>query len=173
MSLAHLWAGWRSEYVGGTGASGAEDDGCVFCAIFDGGDPAPSNGLVWRNDLSAAVLNAFPYTSGHLLVMPVRHVGELADLTPDESSGVWQAMTDAVAALNQAYRPDGVNLGANLGRAAGAGIPGHVHLHALPRWAGDTNFMTAIAETRVMPESLDASWRRVHAAWPAGNLGPT
>ncbi len=168
MTFENLWAGWRSQYV--TSATVAEragdPGGCVFCRIADQGEPSPENGIVWRDDLTFAVLNAYPYATGHLLVMPLRHLSEIGELTPAESAALWQATTDGVAALSAAYQPDGINMGANLGRAAGAGIPGHLHLHALPRWGGDTNFMTSVAGVRVMPESLPESWRRINEAWP-------
>ncbi len=121
---------------------------------------------MWRGRLSFAVLNAYPYASGHLLVLPLRHEGALSDLVTEESQELWEAARQAVAAVEVAYQPDGANLGANFGRAAGAGIPDHLHLHVLPRWSGDTNFMTAVAGTRVIPESLEAAWKRLHAAWP-------
>lgn len=167
MSLEHLWAGWRREYVAsvvGPGP-GEEDEACVFCRIVDDGEPDERNGIVWRDELCFAVLNAYPYTSGHLLVMPIRHVSALGDLTSEESIGLWSALLAALRAIEAAYRPEGINVGANLGRAAGAGIPRHVHWHALPRWAGDTNFMTSVAGVRVMPESLTESWRRLREAW--------
>jgi len=169
MNLEHLWAGWRTTYVSSaTEAERAGEGGpCVFCRIAASGPPSEDNGVVWRDELAYAVLNAFPYASGHLLVMPVRHVAELAELTEEESAALWRATRDAVRAITAAYEPDGLNLGANLGRAAGAGIPAHLHLHVLPRWSGDTNFMTAVAGVRVLPESLTASWHRLHEAWPA------
>lgn len=169
MTLQHLWAGWRSEYVAaaskadrtGTGNEG----GCVFCRILATGEPSVDNGIVFRDEVSCAVLNAYPYATGHLLVMPVRHAGDLSELSDAESTSLWRTATKAVEVLVRAYDPDGSNLGANLGRAAGAGIPEHLHLHVLPRWSGDTNFMTTVAEVRVMPESLDATWKKVHSAW--------
>ena len=176
MSLEQLWAGWRLDYVeaasaaerasGDSGRSRGEE--CVFCAIAASGAPSADNLVVWRDELSFAVLNAFPYTSGHLLVMPVRHVGGLDDLGEEESASLWGATRAALSAVSAAYDPDGMNMGANLGRAAGAGIPLHVHLHVLPRWSGDTNFMTAVAGVRVLPERLEESWRRLHEGWPAG-----
>jgi ATP adenylyltransferase len=129
-------------------------------------EPAEETQVVFRNDLCAVLLNAFPYTSGHLLAMPVRHVADLEDLRPDESAALWGALADAVRALKAAYHPDGLNVGANLGRAAGAGVPGHFHFHALPRWNGDTNFLTALAEVRVLPEALPVTYSRVRDAWP-------
>jgi ATP adenylyltransferase len=163
--LDRLWAGWRGEYVAAT--ADLPGEGCVLCRII-GGPPEEDEerGVVWRGERCAVVLNAYPYTTGHVMVLPIRHVGELEDLDGDESAALWAASVDAVAALRAAYRPGGVNLGANLGRAAGAGVPGHLHLHALPRWDGDTNFMTSVAETRVLPEALPTTWRKVREAWP-------
>jgi ATP adenylyltransferase len=168
MGLEQLWAGWRLDYVASATAEerkgGVEE--CVFCRIAESGPPSADNGVVWRDDITFATLNAFPYASGHLLVLPVRHVSTFEELTAEESAGLWAATRAALAAISGAYDPDGLNMGANLGRAAGAGIPRHLHLHALPRWSGDTNFMTAVAGVRVMPEALSASWARLHAAWP-------
>jgi ATP adenylyltransferase len=167
MGLEQLWAGWRRDYV--TSATEAErrgtDGECVFCRIIDSGAPSADNGVVWRGQLTLAVLNAYPYASGHLLVLPVRHLSDLSELTGEESDALWATTRAAVAAITAAYGPDGINVGANLGRAAGAGLPRHLHLHALPRWAGDTNFMTSVAGVRVMPEPLTAAWERLAAAW--------
>jgi diadenosine tetraphosphate (Ap4A) HIT family hydrolase len=161
-----MWAGWRSEYISSTVDPPPDAPDCVFCAIFASGRPDSETYVLWRGDACAALLNAFPYTSGHLMVMPLRHIGDLDELEADESGELWEAARTAVAALRAAYSPEGVNLGANLGRAAGAGVPGHLHLHALPRWNGDTNFMTSVAETRVMPETLSATWEKLREAWP-------
>ena len=167
MTVDRLWAGWRAEYVESDAAcSGAE--ACVFCRILASDDPPESTYVVWRDDRCAAVLNAYPYTSGHLMVMPVRHVAGPDDLDAEEAAALWGAVAHAVRALRAAYRPDGLNLGANLGRAAGAGIPDHLHMHCVPRWAGDTNFMTTVAETRVLPESLPATYKKVRNAWLSG-----
>ncbi|HUY23617.1 MAG TPA: HIT domain-containing protein [Acidimicrobiales bacterium] len=169
-SLEQLWAGWRHGYVSSaTEAERRGDDGaCVFCRIAASGPPSAENFVVWRGALSYAVMNAYPYASGHLLVMPVRHVGQLDELTSAESADLWDATRKAASAITAAYDPDGINMGANLGRAAGAGIPAHLHLHVLPRWSGDTNFMTSVAGVRVMPESLATGWERLHDRWPAG-----
>lgn len=169
MSLEQLWAGWRNDYVVAatenerTGSSGP---GCVFCRIADSGDPSPDNGVVWRGPHTLAVLNLYPYASGHLLIVPRRHLQHMDELTPDESAALWRTTTQAVAALTKGYSPDGLNMGANLGRAAGAGIPAHLHIHVLPRWSGDTNFMTTVAGTRVMPQSMTEAWAVVHGSWP-------
>jgi ATP adenylyltransferase len=166
--LEQLWAGWRRDYVASTtdAERAGTDGGCVFCRIAASGPPRAENLVAWRSDLSFAVMNAYPYASGHLLVMPVRHVGDLDGLSPEEAADLWAGTRLGAAALGKAYDPDGINLGANLGRAAGAGIPAHLHIHVLPRWSGDTNFMTAVAGVRVMPESLAAGWERLHDAWP-------
>ena len=109
------------------------------------------------------ILNAFPYGSGHLLVLPLRHVAEIEDLSDEEYMDFSVVLRETVTALKKAYAPDGMNVGMNIGNAAGAGIPKHLHAHALPRWNGDTNFMTTIGETRVLPESLASTWGKVHA----------
>ena len=175
MSLERLWAGWRTAYVAGApGAtlddaaqSGTDDPGhCVFCRIAASGGPSIDSGVLWVGRATMVVLNAYPYASGHLMAVPLRHVRSLGELTEWEGSELWTAARLGVAALEAAYLPEGINLGANLGEAAGAGIPRHLHLHAVPRWRGDTNFMTAVADTRVLPETLASSWERLTAAWP-------
>jgi ATP adenylyltransferase len=176
VTLEQLWAGWRGEYVTSVGTAGpaagptpAEEDNpgtCVFCRIAASGEPSADNGVVWRGELTYVVLNLYPYASGHLMVVPVRHLSAIGDLSEDEGSQMWRTLRRSVSALETALRPDGMNLGANLGRAAGAGIPRHVHLHAVPRWHGDTNFMTALSGTRVLPETLSVTWERLTAAWP-------
>jgi len=165
--LGHLWAGWRSPYIAAAAGGSQPEEGCVLCRIT-GADVADREGYVlWRGRTAAAVLNAYPYTSGHVMVLPTRHVADLEALASDEAAELWDGVRRAVVALKAAYRPGGINVGANLGRPAGAGVPGHLHLHALPRWDGDTNFMTAVAETRVLPEALDESWTKLRAVWPA------
>lgn len=149
-----------------SGGISQDEADCVFCRLAASGPPSEDNLVVWRGERAFVVMNAYPYASGHVLVLPLRHVGSLAELSADESAEVWAATQRALAALEKAYEPDGLNMGANLGRAAGAGLPAHVHLHALPRWSGDTNFMTSVAETRVMPETLALSWKRLTDAWP-------
>ena len=162
MTLERLWAGWRSEYVEGAAA----DEGCVFCRILASDDAGEATYIVRRDASCAVVLNAYPYTSGHLMVMPVRHVGELEELEPDEATRLWGELADAVRALKVGYSPDGLNVGDNLGRSAGAGVPGHFHMHCVPRWTGDTNFMTTLAETRMLPEALPATYEKIRKAWP-------
>ena len=169
--LDRLWAGWRSVYIEGITGQTERPGDCVFCGILASGLPDDQTYVVWRHPSGAAValLNAYPYGSGHLMVMPVRHAASPEDLTPEEGTALWQGVTEAVGALRAAYGPDGLNLGANLGRAAGAGIPDHFHMHALPRWAGDTNFMTSVAEARVLPEMLSTSFQKIREAWPGSH----
>jgi ATP adenylyltransferase len=173
VSLERLWAGWRLDYIEsvGTGdpeSAAAPDDGrSLFERILDCGRPDEETYILVRGERTFALLNAYPYTSGHLMVLPQRAVADLEALEIDEANELWATVSDAVVAIKAAYRPDGVNVGANLGRGAGAGVPDHLHIHCLPRWTGDTNFMTAVAETRVLPEALDVTWRRLHDAWPS------
>jgi len=166
MPLERLFAGWRRQYV--EQASGEPSEGagspCVFCDLADG-PVDDSTGVVHLAERTFVVLNAYPYGSGHVLICPRRHVASVAELDEGESLELWGSATLALRAVDVAYRPDGANLGANLGRAGGAGIPGHLHLHVLPRWGGDTNFMTAVAETRVLPEALEASWSKLASAF--------
>jgi ATP adenylyltransferase len=150
-----LWAPWRAEYV----EHADEGGGCIFCA------PEPDL-LVHRARSAFVMLNRFPYTSGHLLVAPDRHLDSLAELSDTEALELHQLARAGVAALESAYGPDGFNLGWNLGRAAGAGIVDHIHLHVVPRWSGDTNFMAALADVRVLPEALSETARRLRERWP-------
>lgn len=161
--MDRLWAGWRSEYI--DGVTSAPRRGSVFRAILDSGLPDDETYILWRGDAVFAILNRFPYTSGHVLLMPYREVGELDDLTDDESVELWSAIRTCVRAVQRAYAPDGVNVGFNLGEAAGAGVPSHLHAHVLPRWNADSNFMTAVAETRVLPEPLPTTWQKLRDAW--------
>jgi ATP adenylyltransferase len=176
-ALQRLWAGWRSAFVtavaDGEAADAAEPE-CVFCAILASGFPDTKTYILWRHPTGSAIaiLNLYPYTSGHLMVMPTRHVGNMEELTTAESAALWEGATEATRALKSAYRPDALNLGANIGRAAGAGVPGHFHLHVVPRWNGDTNFMTTVADARVLPEALADTGQRLRTAWPAKSEGP-
>ena len=164
MTLERLWAGWRSTYV--SNVDQEPDDGCVFCRLAEATDRRAA--LVLEvTDTTLTAMNLYPYGSGHLLVAPRRHVADLEALSDREAGDFVRAQQRAVRALKAAYNPDGLNLGANLGRAAGAGIPSHLHVHVLPRWSGDTNFMTSIAEVRVLPEDLQTGYDKILAAWPA------
>lgn len=168
MPLDRLWAGWRGDYVEAADAGHTDGGGgdCVFCRILASDELDELTYVLWRGHTTVAILNLYPYTSGHLMVMPTRHVADLEALDAAEAAELWGAMTAGVVAVKAAYGPEGINLGANLGRSAGAGLPDHLHLHCLPRWSGDTNFLTTVAEARVLPEALSVSWSRLRAAWP-------
>jgi ATP adenylyltransferase len=173
MGLEHLWNGWRAAYVTSGGAAGgvADDDvasgrGSVFTRILRSGRPDDETHIVHRGEHCFAVLNAFPYSVGHLLVLPYREVGELEDLDPDETAELWATVTDAVVALKAAYRPEGINVGVNLGRPAGGSVSDHLHVHVVPRWTGDSNFMTVTANTRTLPEALPDTAAKLRATWP-------
>jgi len=153
-----LWAPWRLEYV-----SSADEDDCVFCRALEGDDQERL--VVRRGERAFVLLNRFPYSSGHVMVAPVRHVGDFGALDPEEAVEIHRLATESLEALNATYRPDGFNLGWNLGRVAGAGVVDHVHLHVVPRWSGDTNFMPVLADVKVIPEHLVESRRRLAEAW--------
>ncbi len=165
MGLERLWADWRSAYVSGGGAGTTSGDGCVMCNLANAADDAEAL-VLERTPETITVMNLYPYGSGHLMVAPVRHVPALDDLSDAENVAIARAQVRAIRAIRAAYAPEGLNLGANLGRAAGAGIPGHLHVHVLPRWSGDTNFMTSIGEARVLPESLRTGYDKLKSAWP-------
>jgi ATP adenylyltransferase len=159
--VKQLWAPWRLEYIQGAD----EQESCVFCRIVEGED---EEGLVvHRGKRAFVVLNKYPYASGHLMVAPNRHEGEFGDLEADEALEVHQLAAAGLAALAETMRPQGFNVGWNLGRIAGAGVVDHVHLHVVPRWAGDTNFMPVLADVKVLPEALEATRRKLAVSWPA------
>ncbi|MEM9201550.1 MAG: HIT domain-containing protein [Actinomycetota bacterium] len=173
--VEHLWAGWRSAYVQRADERGTDDDRpmvdiadgqTLFEAIEQSDLTEDQTLIVWRGERVFAVLNRYPYTSGHVMVLPNRAVQQLTDLDDDEYAELWSGVRLATEAVQAAYRPHGINVGANLGRGAGAGIPDHLHVHVVPRWDGDTNFMTAVAGVRVMPETLGTTWERLRAVWP-------
>lgn len=173
MTLDHIWAGWRSTYMeevthDGSRSLGPDAEGrSLFERIYLAAEPDEVSHILWHGERCFAILNAYPYGSGHLMVLPKRAVAALEDLDGDEYTELFDGVRQAVIAIKRAYEPDGVNVGVNLGRGAGAGVPDHLHVHCLPRWVADSNFMTAIAETRVLPEPLDATWRKLRDAWPA------
>ena len=153
--MDRLWAPWRLSYV--TAAQGPAPD-CIFCNPGAGRD---IDLVVLRGRHCYVILNLYPYNNGHLMVVPVRHLAALEALTPDEQLELIQLSRVSEMALNEAYRPQGINVGINLGKAAGAGIENHLHIHLVPRWSGDTNFMTAVGGTRVLPEDLAATAARL------------
>ena len=143
--------------------------GCVFCAKPAQGDDE-ANYIVHRAENNYVILNAFPYTSGHVMVVPYEHVANLEDTREATQIEMMLLTRRCVSCLKAAYRPDGVNLGMNLGTAAGAGVAGHIHMHVLPRWMGDANFMTAVGETRVIPEELGETYRKLKEAFAATDM---
>jgi ATP adenylyltransferase len=155
-----IWAGWRSRYV--RSADEWNQSGCLFCRLPQEEDEAAL--ILERGRLAFSVLNRFPYTSGHLMVSQYRHASDLADLTDEEAAEVWRLLARGRRAATAAMRPEGFNLGANLGRIAGAGVPDHLHFHLVPRWAGDTSFLTTVGEARVIPEDLGDTWRALRQA---------
>jgi ATP adenylyltransferase len=166
VTLDRIWAGWRNDYVSGVANVAPVPGECVFCSVFAAEATDRERLVVHRGDLVVAMLNLYPYGSGHMLILPIRHMAALSDLDADERVEMFDTLTDATTALMTAYGPDGLNVGANLGRAAGAGIPGHLHLHALPRWSGDTNFITTVGNARVINEDLATSYDKIQEAWP-------
>jgi len=153
--MDRLWSPWRLEYITGS----KPDAGCVFC---DAPRPShPDSLIVYEGSTGYIILNKFPYNNGHLMSVPYRHVDSLGALQSDELQELAVMTRLSEAALLEAYKPQGINVGINLGRAAGAGILEHIHIHAVPRWIGDSNFMTAIGETRVLPEDLESSAKKL------------
>lgn len=161
--MDQLWAPWRLAYVANPKAAPREDD-CFLCRGLAGDDDR-GNLIALRTERSAVFLNRYPYNSGHLLVVPRAHKAALAELTPDELMETMETVRRAVATLQELMRPDGFNVGINLGRAAGAGVPGHLHWHVVPRWGGDTNFMPVLADVNVIVQSLDALYEMLRQKW--------
>jgi ATP adenylyltransferase len=156
-----LWAPWRLEYVQG----GADAGGCVFCDGAAGEDAAGL--VVHRGERAYVLMNLYPYSNGHVMVAPYRHLAGPGDLDADERAEMWSLLDRCVLALTAAMSPHGFNAGINLGRVAGAGVEGHLHLHVVPRWSGDTNFMPVLADVKVMPEHVTRTAAKLREAWPA------
>jgi ATP adenylyltransferase len=157
--MKRLWAPWRMKYVQ------SHNTECVFCNVQEQPD-GPESLIVRRGRHAFVILNRFPYTSGHILVVANAHRPSLEDLEAKERAEMMELATESMRVLRKVYQPEAFNLGANIGEVAGAGVAGHVHLHIVPRWVGDTNFMSTVAETRVLPEVLEESYRRIAEAWP-------
>ncbi len=168
--LELLWNGWRATYVQSGGAAGgvhADDGSSVFTRILGSGLPDLETHIVHRGPLTFAIMNAFPYSVGHLLVLPYREIADLEALTSDETTELWSTVTAGVRVVKAAMRPGGVNVGINLGEPAGGSVRQHLHVHIVPRWNGDANFMTATANTRTLPEALPDTAAKLRAAWSA------
>ncbi|HLH07257.1 MAG TPA: HIT domain-containing protein [Terriglobales bacterium] len=156
--MDYLWTPWRYTYV----SNAEKAQGCVFCERVSWNDDQRAL-IVYRGQHSFIILNAFPYTSGHVMVVPYQHVDELQKLSKETAEEMMLLSQRLEQVLRKLYHPDGINLGMNIGKAAGAGIAGHIHMHVLPRWVADANFMTVVGETRILPEDLATTWERIHA----------
>jgi ATP adenylyltransferase len=191
--MDRLWTPWRYAYITGSGRertkgvpealeewptadSEAQDNGCVFCNMIHAVDYSIAHGMdpqqaeraaliIARGPHAYLCLNRYPYSTGHVLIVPYQHCDSLAALPPEAAAEIMTTAQRVETALRHVYHPNGLNFGLNLGEAAGAGVASHLHLHALPRWAGDTNFMTVTAETRILPELLETTWERLRAAY--------
>jgi len=152
MTERPLWAPWRIEYI-----TGPKDDDCIFCAAAESRNQDPAHQPIDRTERCLTILNAFPYSPGHVMVAPARHVAAIDDLSADEMLETMQLARRSIIAIRKAMTPDGFNAGWNQSKVAGAGIADHLHLHVVPRWNGDTNFMPVLADTNVIPQALEAS----------------
>lgn len=170
--MAHidqLWAGWRSEYVQRASKdskdrrSGQDVPECILCELADQGK---DHYVIARNEHCFVVMNLYPYSNGHVMVVPLEHHQNLDDFTDEVRTEIIRLTNTVTKILREVYTPDGINIGANLGEAAGAGIPGHMHMHVLPRWIADTGFITTIANTKALPETLISSYERIWNLWP-------
>lgn len=181
MSMERIWAPWRLSYIQSADRPNEEppverllpggDPGCFLCRAA--ADPEPADRLaVITDSLTVTVLNRYPYNNGHLLVAPRRHVGDLTEVTPEEHQALMLGLGRMVELLRRVMNPDGFNIGLNLGRAAGAGLPGHLHWHIVPRWNGDTNFMPVLADVKVIPQSLDSLRELLRAGLAQDGGGP-
>jgi ATP adenylyltransferase len=163
----YLWTPWRYHYITAPDAV----EGCVFCTAARSGDDQ-GNFIVHRARRNFVILNRFPYTNGHVLIVPYEHAPTLEAVAEETLVEMTLLARETEQHLRSIYRPDGLNMGMNLGKSAGAGIVGHIHLHMLPRWTGDTNFMTVTGETRVLPEELGLTWERLRAAYASATRKP-
>ena len=154
-----LWSPWRYDYI--TGGSSAGKTGCVFCNIINNSASDEDQFILRRAEFNFVILNIYPYNSGHLMIVPYEHIADLDGARKNISDELMDLTKVAQTAISEVYAPDGINLGMNLGKAAGAGVDGHIHMHMLPRWVGDANFMTAIGETRTIPETLETTYKKL------------
>ena len=158
--MKRIWSPWRMKYI----QKQSNDNQCPFCLAIEGADLSKAQ-LIHRGNKAFVILNRYPYNTGHLLVLPLDHRKGMENLDTDTRSEMMELINHAITVLEKVYRPEGFNVGLNMGEAAGAGIPKHLHWHIVPRWAGDTNYMTAIGNVRVLPETLGDTLRKVIAAW--------
>lgn len=159
--MERLWSPWRSKYIASGGGESPELQDCIFCAIKESSDKDETNFVLHRGSYSFVVLNIYPYISGHLLIVPLEHVGNLEVVAKETTDEMMDLTKRSQTVLREVYKPAGFNVGMNLGRVAGAGIVDHIHIHVLPRWTGDTNFMSTVGQTRVISEELATSYRKL------------
>ena len=160
MRMDHIYSPWRKEYFQRNKA----DPTCVFCAVIDK-DDSPENLILYRGERVYVILNRYPYSNGHLMIVPYQHCQELVELPQDTLSEIICTASKAVSILEASYHPQGFNLGMNIGAPGGAGIAGHLHMHVVPRWNGHSNFITVVGQTRVLPETLEETYQRLKTAW--------
>jgi ATP adenylyltransferase len=158
--MDYLWTPWRYAYV----STAEKAVGCVFCEAPKAGDDRKTL-IIHRGEHCYVILNAYPYTPGHAMVVPYEHLDELQKLTAEAANEMMALSQRLETVLRGLYHPDGINLGMNIGKAAGAGIAGHIHMHVLPRWVADANFLSVVGETRILPETLEVTWERMHSAF--------
>jgi ATP adenylyltransferase len=166
-AMEHIWSPWRYRYI----ATAGREEGCVFCRAQEP-EKDEKNYVVHRGELNFVILNLFPYTSGHLMIVPYEHTASLASVSEATTTEMMSLAKRAQSALEAEYHPDGFNIGMNLGRSAGAGVADHLHLHVVPRWAGDANFVSVIGETRVLPEDLATTYGKLKKRFDAGAQVP-
>jgi ATP adenylyltransferase len=162
--LDRIWNGWRAQYVQ-RDSHGKHSDESVFTEILKSNRSDEETFIVHRGETCFVIMNAFPYSSGHVLVIPYREVPDLELLTPQETGEIWATVTKAVQVLKAEYKPQGMNVGINLGHAAGGSVAQHLHIHIVPRWGGDSNFMVAVATAKILPEALDITAQRIRNRW--------
>ena len=158
--MNRLWSPWRMKYI----QNNNSESECPFCAALDSPHPE-EHYLLFRGEKAFVILNRYPYTTGHLLILPLAHEEKMDDLDPETRAEMMEMINRALKVLDQVYHPEGYNVGLNMGAAAGAGIPTHLHWHIVPRWVGDTNYMTSVGEVRVLPETLEDTFAKIKSAW--------
>ena len=161
--MDRLWAPWRSEYTASSGSAEADSEGCIFCNLHSDTTKDEASFVLHRASHNFVVLNLYPYISGHLLIIPYQHIGELDAAPKDTTDELMDLTKRSQTALREVYQPEGFNVGMNLGRPAGAGVAEHIHIHVVPRWTGDTNFMKTIADTRVISEDLATTYQKLRS----------
>lgn len=161
--MDRLWSPWRQAYIAAARDDSAQEDSCVLCKVAQNPDRDADNFVLHRGEHNLVILNLYPYNSGHLMIAPYSHLGDLDSSAKEITDEMMDLTKRSETALREVYQPEGFNLGMNLGRAAGAGIADHIHMHIMPRWAGDTNFMSTVGETRVLSEDLRTTYQKLLA----------